>query len=158
LKRLENQPRQEERLPSKAKVEEAEANFADQKDLMLRARDLYARRAIEEETKQRREQAFRAAEASLRRARAEHALLEAGAWQWDKEVAAAAVTQARAQLEQTRTDLERLVVCALVGGEVLQVNVRPGEFVGTPPGQALVVLGGLSRLHVRVDIDENDIP
>src|SRR5262249_23632937 len=96
LKRLENQPRQEERLPSRAKAEEAEANFPDKKDLTLRARALSARRAIEEETKQRREQAFRAAEASLRRARAEHALLEAGAWQWDKEVAAAAVTQARA--------------------------------------------------------------
>jgi multidrug resistance efflux pump len=41
---------------------------------------------------------------------------------------------------------------------VLQINVRPGEFVGAPPGQALVVLGNVGRLHVRVDIDEHDIP
>src|SRR5262249_31158028 len=70
----------------------------------------------------------------------------------------AAVAQAEAQVEKVKTDLDRLVVRALVDGEVLQVNVRPGEFVGAPPGQALVVLGNLGRLHVRVDIDEHDIP
>ena len=47
---------------------------------------------------------------------------------------------------------------ALVDGEVLQVNVRPGEFVGAPAGQALIVLGSVTQLHVRVDIDEYDIP
>jgi multidrug resistance efflux pump len=41
---------------------------------------------------------------------------------------------------------------------VLQVNVHPGEFVGAPPGQALVVLGNVHTLHVRVDIDEHDVP
>jgi hypothetical protein len=45
-----------------------------------------------------------------------------------------------------------------VDGQVLQVNVRPGEFVGAPPSQPLVVLGSVDRLHVRVDIDEHDIP
>ncbi len=41
---------------------------------------------------------------------------------------------------------------------VLQVNVRPGEYVGAPATQALIVLGNIERLHVRVDIDEHDIP
>ena len=36
--------------------------------------------------------------------------------------------------------------------------MRPGEFVGTPPSQALVVVGKIDRLHVRVDVDEHDIP
>jgi hypothetical protein len=40
----------------------------------------------------------------------------------------------------------------------LQVNVRPGEYVGTPPSQALIVLGSVHNLHIRVDIDEHDIP
>ena len=46
---------------------------------------------------------------------------------------------------------------AIVAGRVLQLNVRPGEFVGAPPGQPLVILGDIERLHVRVDIDEYDI-
>jgi multidrug resistance efflux pump len=45
-----------------------------------------------------------------------------------------------------------------VDGEVLQVNVHPGEFVGTPHNRALIVLGNVQKLHVRVDIDEHDIP
>ena len=57
-----------------------------------------------------------------------------------------------------QTDLDRLVVRALVDGDVLQVNVRPGEFVGAQPSQSLIVLGNIEKLHVRVDIDEHDIP
>ena len=58
----------------------------------------------------------------------------------------------------TEVDFDRLVVRALVDGEVLQRNVRPGEYVGAPPGQALIVLGNVGTLHVRVDIDEHDAP
>ena len=74
------------------------------------------------------------------------------------EATAAAVDQAAAQVQETQTELDRLVIRALVDGEVLQVNVRPGEFVGAPPSQALVVLGNVTQLHVRVDVDEYDIP
>jgi hypothetical protein len=38
------------------------------------------------------------------------------------------------------------------------VDVRPGEFVGAPPGQELIVLGDINVIHVRVDIDEQDLP
>ncbi|MBI1917146.1 MAG: HlyD family efflux transporter periplasmic adaptor subunit, partial [Planctomycetes bacterium] len=162
LDRLRNQPREEEKAPSQAKVEEAEARFAEQRDLLARVRELVSRRAIGEEEREQREHAYNVAMAQLRRAKAEDRLLLAGAWKWDKDVAAAAVAQAKAQLEQTQTEIDRLVVrcpqARLVKGEVLQVNVRPGEFVGAPPGQALIVLGDVSQKHVRVDIDENDIP
>ena len=36
--------------------------------------------------------------------------------------------------------------------------MRPGEYVGTPPDQPLMVLGDLTELNVRIDIDEHDIP
>ena len=46
---------------------------------------------------------------------------------------------------------------ALVSGQILQVNIRLGEFaqagvLGTP----LMVLGSVEPLHVRVDIDEHE--
>jgi hypothetical protein len=37
------------------------------------------------------------------------------------------------------------------------VSVRAGESVGTQPGQALIVLGNIRPLHVRAEIDEEDI-
>src|SRR5262249_28577753 len=91
------------------------------------------------------------------RAKADLALLKAGAWGPDKEIARAAVVQAEAQVRQTETELDRLIVRASLDGQVLQRNVRPGEYVGAPPGQALIVLGDLSKLHVRVDLDEHDL-
>lgn len=94
----------------------------------------------------------------LRKAEADLALMKAGAWGPDLDVAKAAVGTAEAQLGQVETDLARLEVNALVDSEVLQVNVRPGEYVNAQAGQALVVLGNTGKLHVRVDIDEYDIP
>jgi multidrug resistance efflux pump len=158
LAKLESMPRQEELPPSEARVREAEANLQDHEDQYKRARTLYGSRAVGEEEWVRRKQALRMAREQLARARAEYDLLRAGAWEPDKAVARTAVTQAQAQVEQTRTELDRLVVRAPVDGDVLQVNVRPGEYVGAPPGMALVVLGDVHNLHIRVDIDENDIP
>jgi multidrug resistance efflux pump len=158
LTRLEAMPRPEELPASEARVAEARANLIDQEDQLRRSQALVRNRAIGEEELVRRRQASHVAREQLARAEADYRLLRAGAWEPDKAVARAAVAQARAQLKQTQTDLERLEVRALVDGEVLQVSVRPGEYVGVPPGQALVVLGGVSRLHVRVDIDEHDIP
>jgi multidrug resistance efflux pump len=113
--------------------------------------------ATEQELIDRRE-ALATAEARLARAQADLELLQAGAWQYDRDVSRALVTKEEAALERMRIDLDRLVVRALVKGRVLQVNVRPGEYVGTPPNQPLVVLGDTERLHVRVDIDEYEIP
>jgi multidrug resistance efflux pump len=158
LRKLQEMPRPEEVPPSAARVREAEANLADQEDMRRRAEALAPRGGISDEELNRRRQATRMAKEQLARARAEFDLLKAGAWEPDRAVAYAAVEQAQAQVAQARTELERLVVRALVEGEVLQVNVRPGEFVGAPAGQALVVLGNVGRLHVRVDIDEHDIP
>jgi len=70
-----------------------------------------------------------------------------------------AIKQAEAQIGQIQTDIDRCLVRAPVDGVVLQVSVRPGEFVGAPPSQALLVLGATDKVvHVRVDIDEHDIP
>src|SRR5207249_1636170 len=84
-------------------------------------------------------------------------LLESGAWAPDKAVARAEVEQALAQFEQAQAEQDRRVLRAPVDGEVLQVNVRPGEHAAAQSGQALIVLGNVGRLHVRVEIDEQDI-
>lgn len=73
------------------------------------------------------------------------------------ESAKAAVLAAEAELDAARTTLERLTVQAPIDCEVLQVNIRPGEFAATGVlSTPLMRLGNLDRLHVRVDIDEND--
>lgn len=167
LEKLDRTPRQEELPPAEAMLAEAQANMKDQQLMYERTLRLDQNRAVSEEELIRRKMAVEVARAQQQKAAADLTLLQAGAWSYDKKVAAAAVTLAKAQVEQTRTELERLRVKAprldwdtsnRTAFRVLQVNVRPGEFVGNTPGTALIALGHVGQLHVRVDIDENDIP
>jgi multidrug resistance efflux pump len=98
------------------------------------------------------------ATSDLKMAEADLALLKAGAREEDREIARAAVKQAEALRDQTLADLDRLTVKAPISGEVLQINVRPGESVAPQPGPGLIVMGDTSTLLVRVSIDESDIP
>lgn len=158
LRRLEMQPRPEELPPSEAKVGAAKSNLQMQLDLAERNRQLMGSRSVSQEDYQQKMLATKMARYQYLQAEAEHTLLKAGAWEADKAVARAAVEMAKAQIQQTQTELGRALVRAPVRGKILQVNVRPGEYVGAPPSQALVVLGSVARLHVRVDVDEHDIP
>ena len=56
------------------------------------------------------------------------------------------------------TALDLLEIRAPSAGTILQVNVPPGEYVSVLGGRALILMGDLHPLHVRVDIDENDAP
>jgi RND family efflux transporter MFP subunit len=123
---------------AEARVKVAEALLADARNQLALAESVTDKRAISVEQLDKRRFATQAAEARLVEARAE-------------------VTSSRAQVKAIETDIERLTVHAPVDGEILQVNIRPGEYA--PTGllpTPLMVLGDLDRLHVRVDVDEND--
>jgi multidrug resistance efflux pump len=157
LDRLIKMPREEDLPPARARVAETEANLKLEVRLLRIAHKMYRDGAVPREEMHRREQAHEAARQQLAKARADLKLLEAGAWAPDKAVSRTKARQARAALEQARTELDRLSVRAPVDGEVLQVNVRPGELASATPGQSLVMLGNVGRLHVRVEFDEHDI-
>jgi HlyD family secretion protein len=158
LTRLLNLPRPEELAVRDTQVKQAIVARDEKKANFGRLERLFANGTITEEAYLEAKFALESAEAQLERTKAERDLLKAGSSHDEKEVAKAAVAQAEAQVKLTETELQRLKVRPLVDGEVLQVNVRPGEFVAAPPGQPLIMLGNTETLHVRVDIDENDIP
>lgn len=158
LTKLEAMPRPEELPIAEAKVQVANANFLLTKDLADRASRLAKQQTIAQEEFTQRQLNSEVAKHQRVQAKADFDLLKAGAWKPDMDMSRAAIEFARAQLNQTKTEIERATVCAPISGHVLQVNVRPGEHVGTIPGQALVMIGDLSKYHVRADIDEHDIP
>jgi multidrug efflux pump subunit AcrA (membrane-fusion protein) len=158
LARWQQMPREEDLPPSEARVKKLQADLKLRQDQLQRTRTLVAQKVLTDQELIEREQAFRATEAELNQALAEDARLKAGAWKADLAVARAQVARSQQLVEQARVELDRLVVRAPIDGTVLKVDVRPGEYVGTPPGKPLIVLGDLDRLHVRVDIDEQDLP
>jgi len=118
-------------LVAKAHVKQAEANLAQAKSQLRLAESVPDKRAISVEDLTNRRSAVAIDEAAL--------------------------TAAEAEVEQTQIEIGRRTIRALVAGQVLQIKTRPGELaqagvLATP----LMVLGNDTRLHVRVDIDEND--
>ena len=74
--------------------------------------------------------------------------------------ARARLAAAQSAAAAARTEIERLVIRAPIAGEILAVNIRPGEFVATQGGgnsQPFIQMGQTNPLHVRVDIDENEV-
>ena len=76
----------------------------------------------------------------------------------DVQVAEAELAAARAAVAQTEALLERLTVRAPRAATVLQVNTRAGEFATPGATPAPLVLGDLTTLQVRADIDEQVAP
>jgi len=126
---------------AQAKVAEAQATLADQRHQLEMWENVKVEGAVSRDELSRRKYAAAVADAKLRTAEAE-------------------VVAAEAAIRQTEDDVDRLMIRVpkeIALAEVLQVNVRPGEYapaaaLATP----LIVLGTTETLHVRVDIDEND--
>jgi HlyD family secretion protein len=157
LIRLEAEPRKEKVPVLVAQLNEARAAVVREADALKRNEETFARKVTTEQELIARREALAAARAAQEKAQADLDLLQSGSWQYDRDVAKEAISKAEAEVAKIETELDRLTVRSLVAGRVLQVNVRPGEFVGTPPNQPLVMLGNIDTLHVRVDIDEFDI-
>lgn len=123
---------------AKAKLAEQKATLAQDRDQLERAQKLKDPRALSTEDLAKRWHAVQIDEAKLQTAVTE-------------------VSSAEAELAETRMKLDRLAVRAPIDGEILQVNVRPGEFaqvgeLSTP----LILMGNTELLYIRTDIDEND--
>jgi multidrug resistance efflux pump len=75
-------------------------------------------------------------------------------------LARARLAAAEARAASIRTEIERLTVRAPIAGEILAVNIRPGEFVSTQGGGSAVPfiqMGATDPLHIRIDIDESEV-
>lgn len=93
-----------------------------------------------------------ASSAALESARRQVQVLEA-----TREEAVAKLDLARAAADAARITLDKTVVRAPIDGAILKVNVRLGEYAQAGVlADALMTMGAVDPLHVRVDIDETE--
>jgi len=165
--RLDEMPRPEDVPPIVAQRKQAEAVVTEMQDIFNRQEKLRQTGASTDEQVVSSRAKLASAQATLDQMKAEEIRIRAGAWKADKIIAKAKVQSAQSQVDQLKTELDRFTMRAPhvnVEGEpvqeleVLQVNVRPGEYVTATAGTAIIILGDTSRKYVRVDIDEHDIP
>jgi HlyD family secretion protein len=93
----------------------------------------------------------------LAEAQSELAKLMKGTYPEDLAVAVAEAKVVDADVGMLQTDLAQSEVKAPIDGTVLRVNARAGEFAAAGTlREGLVVMGQLTPLHIRVDVDELD--
>ena len=156
--KLKAAPRPEDVPPAEAAVAEARAKLNDAETAMARTEKLYNRQMAAAGDFDKDKYTYYAARAALAKAVAECERIKRGTWKEDLDVAQAAIDLAESQLESTKVDLERLTVKAPMDGDILQLNVRLGQLATVTWKEPMIVLGDRNELHVRVDIDENDLP
>jgi len=64
---------------------------------------------------------------------------------------------ARSELSVAQASLDRMTIRAPTGGTILQINAKAGELASPSNTQPLVLLGELSALRVRAEVDERDL-
>ncbi len=150
-------PRPEDIPPAEAKVKAASETLEDLKSQLALWESIADPRAVVKEEFDRRRFAVRIAEARLIEEQATLDLLKAGSWKPDVDIARAEVAAREAEVQQTQIEIDRLTVRSPIDGQVLQLNIRKGEYAssGALP-TPLIVVGNVDELHIRVDVDEND--
>jgi multidrug resistance efflux pump len=154
VERLKNEPRNVDVTPLEAAVIAKKARLADIEQNLKRYEKLLPRGAVTENDTVQRRCDLAEAEAELKHSEADLAKVRAGAWEYDIEQAKQEYQQAIAKGREIEVKIAQSTVRAPIDGEILQVNVRPGEYVQEISNEPSVLLGNTETLQVRVDIDE----
>jgi HlyD family secretion protein len=149
--------RPQERREADALTREARAALEQARLDLARRVPLARSGAASGETLDRARNDLAAAEARLAARIERLSLIEAGARAEDLEIATALLDLARGQLAEAEALLEKTILRSPIDGVVLHRFRREGEAVSDQPPTPVVKLGDVSRLRVRVDIDETDI-
>jgi HlyD family secretion protein len=141
----------------------AEDAVADDKRSLAEAQAAFDRAVVESRAGRGSAAELDAARAALSRVRERLSQHEAELRKVEADTTVPLPTQAEGQLNLARAELwaaqaaaEKLVVRAPIAGTVLQVNAKPGELAAPSASQPLVLLGDISALRVRAEVDERD--
>lgn len=157
LERLINGARPEERQEARASVAEAEATLAQARREYDRRVPLAQTGAASASALDQARAAKETAEARLAALRARRALIEAPPRVEDVAAAKARVALALSQVAQAEAALDKTIIRSPIDGLVLRRLRVAGEAVGNQPPTGIAVVGDLSRLRVRAEVDELDL-
>ena len=156
LDRLEGGASVSERNSAAAGVAEAQAILDNARAETAQRQALFDYGDVSRAELERSEREVRLAQTRLDKALANAATVNSPARQEERARATASLHEAMAQLAEAKALLGKTVIRAPFDGVVLRRYHRAGEEVG-PGGDPIVSFGDVSRLIVRVDVDEADI-
>jgi RND family efflux transporter MFP subunit len=122
---------------AQANLEVSRAELAKVQDMLDRLKSVTDQRAISQDDLRNRSNDVLVAKAQMQAAEAQ-------------------LAAAKADVQQTALLIDRLTVKAPRDGTILQVNIRAGEYASPQNRLPALVLGDISTLHVRADVDEQN--
>jgi HlyD family secretion protein len=155
LERLRAGYRPQEIKEAQAALAQARAEYDDKARDFARYQNLFGRKVVAAQTRDRAEAAYLVAKEALARARERYDLLRSGFRAEDIEQGRAEMELARAHLELAKTRLGYAVITSPVDGVVLVRPAEPGQVaaVGTP----VLTLGDLDNIWFEGWIPETDL-
>lgn len=78
--------------------------------------------------------------------------------EFEMKIADADLAASRSSLERTKQLIETFTVRSPIKGTVLQINIREGEYASNSTQEPLLILGDITEVWVRADIDEQVAP
>lgn len=154
-------PRREDVPPQIARLKRSEAALGEELTRLSLFESVENPKAISVDELTIRQYAAQIAQYEMEEVKAELDLILAGAWIRDLEIVREELKQQEAERDIIAKNLERYTVRAPFDGQVLKVNVHPGEFVASVRtniiDDPLVLYGSTAPFfHLRVDVDEDD--
>lgn len=157
LARMRALPRPEDIPPLEAAVQQAQARVKDATDEFERVSAALAKDAATQSEVNRKRYAMEAAQAELAAAKANLAKMKAGAWAREIAVTQAQLAAADADIDALCVRIERLTVRSPIDGTVIKRNIEPGEFATPADAEPAMVVGDVSSLNIRAQVDEQDV-
>lgn len=151
------QPREEDIAIAEGAYKEALAQSTFTKEQYQKVEDLKDKRALSQEEINRRQSAYEQAEAKLKQAEANLEKVRKGTWEPDLAILKFQAMQARANRDQVLTEIQKNIVRSPIDGTVLQINIHEGE-IPDPAKTPVMVIGDIDELHLKVGINQLDIP
>lgn len=150
-------PRAEDLPPLEAAVARAESMLSDREEILRLTREAASKGSGNDREISAARFAADIARAELERAKADLAKMKSGGWKPDLAVAQINKEARQKEVEAITLLVERLTVRAPRDATVLRRSIEPGEFAGTDSTRPALILGDLSALRVRAQVDEEDI-
>ncbi|WP_448042500.1 HlyD family secretion protein [Bradyrhizobium liaoningense] len=150
--------------PKDARRRHVEDAAADQAQVVVEARSAVDRAEAARRAGTGSDDALKAAIAALSKAREQLTQRQTELARFEADTPSVVPTELEAKLAMARIDLrgaqaalDNLTIRAPISGTVLQLGVRAGEVASPAVPQPLLVLGDLSRLRVRAELDQRDV-
>lgn len=158
LERLVNGARPEERAEARALLEAKQARLRQEHLTWERVQQLRKQAAVSQQEYDNQQGLVDTLTAEVAATQAQLEQLEAPARTDELRVAQARVAAAEADFELAQIALDKTTLRAPHQGQVLDVNVEPGELLGSEDPTPAVVLSDTTTLRIRAFVEEIDAP